>query len=477
MVRATGKRQGRRQAKGGMQPRRGGVRFMLLAALLCPGMATNVLAQHRAYNVPASVPAAEVPQREAERRQLFQQVLDNPADLEAGFAYAVLSTRLGDYEAAIATYERMLIERPGTPRLQLELAALYFRLGAYPRARQLFEKVQALPETPDAVQRRIRGYMAVIDGEQKREGGFSGRVSLGARVESNANGAPDRHAISLNGLDFELSPDSRAAGDASGQFGLQLRYRLPLSAQGDVLDTRLATASNRYRDLHGLDSDVAELQVGPEISLNRWGMRDGRVAIAALLGQTWLDDARYMHAAGLALGFRRPVGREAAIAANLDWRDERYTPAPAMASARGYSGDRYRAGFTYSRQLDDDWQLLLSPGVERREAAVDANSHWEPRFNTAVNYRFPALLGSRSQPWLLAVSAQLARRRNDAPLRAVDRQASQRGNDLVLQAMQTIPLRRGTDLQVYAGYRRVSSNYDLRDYRNRFAGVSLVQAF
>lgn len=457
--------------------RRGRARLAVLAAVLCFLPAATALAQHQFYNVPAAVPSAEVAQLEAERRQLFQKILEQPADLDAGFAYAVLSTRVGDYEAAIATYERMLILRPGTPRLQLELAALYFRLGAYPRARQLFERVLALPETPDTVRRRIAGYMAVIEGERKQRGGFSGMLSLGTRMESNANGAPDRDSISLNGRDFELAPDSRAASDSSLQLGALLRYRQPVSKQGDVLDVSLAAASSRYRELADLGSDGLELRLGPDFSLNRWGLRDGRVALAGLFGQTWLDGARYMHSAGLAVAFRKPVGRESLIAANIDWREERYTPAPELASAKGYSGERYRASVSYSRQLADDWQLLLSPGVERRQARVDFNSYWEPRFNLGVNYRYPALLGKRSQPWMLALSAQTARRVNDVPMAVISRDQRQRGNELVLQAVQTIPLRSSTDLQLYAGYRRLHSNYELREYSNRFAGFSLIQAF
>ena len=460
-----------------LDARRGRARLAVLAAVLCFFPAGVALAQHQSYNLPAAVPAAEVTQLEAERRLLFQKIIEDPADLDAGFSYAVLSTRVGDYEAAIATYERMLIVRPGTPRLQLELAALYFRLGAYPRARQLFERVLVLPETPDAVRRRIAGYMVVIEGDNKQRGGFSGMLSLGTRVESNANGAPDRDSISLNGHDFELAPDSRAASDSSLQLGALLRYRQPLSKQGDVLDVSLAAASSRYRDMAELGSDGLELRLGPDFSLNRWGLRDGRVAVAGLFGQTWLDGVRYMHAGGLAIAFRKPVGRVSLIAANVDWRDERYAPAPAMASAKGYSGGRYRASVSYSRQLADDWQLLLSPGLERRAARVDFNSYWEPRFNLGVNYRYPALLGKRSQPWVLAVTAQAARRRNDAPMTVVSRDTRQRGNELMLQAMQTIPLRGGTDLQLYAGYRRLHSNYELREYSNRFAGFSLIQAF
>ncbi|MGE8231811.1 MAG: tetratricopeptide repeat protein [Stenotrophomonas sp.] len=460
-----------------LDARRGRARLAVLAAVLCFLPGGTALAQHHFYNVPAAVPVSEVAQLETERRQLFQKILDDPADLDAGFAYAVASTRLGDYEAAIATYERMLIVRPATPRLQLELAALYFRLGAYPRARQLFDRVLALPETPDPVRRRIAGYMAVIEGERKQRGGFSGMLSIGARAESNANGAPDRDSISLNGRDFELAPDSRAASDSSLQLGALLRYRQPLSKQGDVLDVSLAAASSRYRDLGELGSDGLELRLGPDISLNRWGWRDARIAVAGLLGQTWLDGTRYMHSGGLAVAFRKPIGRESLLAANVDWRDERYTPAAEMASAKAYSGDRYRASVSYSRQLADDWQLLLNPGVERRKAQVAFNSYWEPRFNVGVNYRYPALLGKRSQPWMLAVTAQAARRRNDVPMTVVSRDTRQRGNELVLQAMQTIPLRSGTDLQLYAGYRRLHSNYALREYNNRFAGFSVIQAF
>ena len=78
---------------------------------------------------------------------------------------------------------------------------------------------------------------------------------------------------------------------------------------------------------------------------------------------------------------------------------------------------------------------------------------------------------------LLAVTAQAARRRNDVPMTVVSRDTRQRGNELVLQAVQTIPLRSGTDLQLYAGYRRLHSNYALREYNNRFAGFSVIQAF
>src|SRR5690606_34476105 len=148
--------------------RRGRARTVLLAAALCFAGTGSAWAQHQSYNLPPSVPAAEVPQLEQQRRELLQKILADPADVDAGFAYAVLSTRLGDYEAAIGTYERLLVQHPGTPRLQLELAALYFRLGAHPQARMLFEAVLACADTPDMVRMKVRGYLDVINAGKRQ---------------------------------------------------------------------------------------------------------------------------------------------------------------------------------------------------------------------------------------------------------------------------------------------------------------------
>ncbi len=449
----------------------------LLTATLCAAAAGNAWAQHRTYNLSAAVPAAEVEQLEAQRRELFQKILANPADVDTGFAYAVLSTRVGDYEAAIGTYERLLVQHPGTPRLQLELAALYFRLGAYPQARMLFEAVLARADTPDTVRMKVRGYLDVIDAGKRQRSGFSGRLMLGSRWESNANAAPDVNSISLNGMDFLLAPESRAASDLSGQLGVNLRYRHLLSRHGDRLEVSLGGSGNRYRELGRLDSQVLELRAGPDVSLSRVGLRDARLSLSVVAGQMWLQGARYMHSDGLALAYRQPMGREASLAVSLDYRDERYTPPAAQASAAEFSGQRYRAGVSYTRQQATDWQWMLGSGVERRKARADYNAYWEPRLNAAVSHRFAAPLGAGRQPWTLALTGQLARRHSDGPMPVVNRHERQKGHELMLQLVQTIPLRDSTELQLFAGYRDVDSNYQIRNYSNRFVGFSVSQNF
>jgi tetratricopeptide (TPR) repeat protein len=115
----------------------------------------------------------------AQKNALFQQMLRNPDNLDVAFAYADVSARLGDCEAAVSALERMLLFNPNLPRVQLELGGLYFRMGSYDLACAYFDKAAAA-NPPAAVRRRIDDYLAQIDKAQSRHR-VSGYLFFGAR--------------------------------------------------------------------------------------------------------------------------------------------------------------------------------------------------------------------------------------------------------------------------------------------------------
>src|ERR1700753_1950128 len=80
---------------------------------------------------------------EARKASLFQAMLSNPADLDTTFAYADVSAKLGDNAGGIAALGRMLLFNPKLPRVDLELGALYFRLGSFDVAKTYFDKAAA----------------------------------------------------------------------------------------------------------------------------------------------------------------------------------------------------------------------------------------------------------------------------------------------------------------------------------------------
>src|SRR5205807_5925835 len=122
---------------------------------------------------------------EAQKEALFQQMFRDPANLDVTFAYADVSARLGDYEAAVSALERMLLFNPNLPRVQLELGALYFRMGSYELARTYFERALAA-NPPAEVKSRIDTYLAQISRLSAPQR-FSGSFFFGAQYQSDAN--------------------------------------------------------------------------------------------------------------------------------------------------------------------------------------------------------------------------------------------------------------------------------------------------
>src|SRR5258708_10866497 len=86
---------------------------------------------------------AERAKLQAQKEELFQKTLRDPANLDVAFAYANASAKLGDNEAAVSALERMLLFNPNLPRVQLELGALYFRMRSSEIARTYFDKTAA----------------------------------------------------------------------------------------------------------------------------------------------------------------------------------------------------------------------------------------------------------------------------------------------------------------------------------------------
>lgn len=427
------------------------------------------------YNVAASVPPAQMEALEAERRAMLARILANPADLDANFAYAMLSARLGDLEAAIATFERMRIYAPDVPRLRLELGSLYARLGAHETARQHFLAVKARPDTPAEVRANIDMALANL-GSASAGPRLSGQVTLGALYSSNANSGPNERFVTLNGFQARLDDVAIGTADASGGISGGVQLSQPLGNEGHRIEASLSGRLDSFANRNDVSAGAIDLRVGALMRLDRLGLDNATASLSALAGTSWLGGEPNLHQVGLSASLDIPFSQATLISANYTLRYEDYLVSAVRPRADLRDGLRHRASLAVYHSLSSDWQVMAGINLTRKDAVAASQAYWEPGVQAGLSYRFTPDGGAEG-PWTFTLATAASLRNSDGPDPMVNAAEAQKGVELSVQATQSIPLRDQLSLQLSAGYRHVFSNYDTRTHGAASVGASLSYSF
>ena len=203
-------------------------------------------------------------QLEAQKETLFQQNLRDPSNLDIAFAYADVSAKLGDNEAAVSALERMLLFNPNLPRVQLELGALYFRMGSYDIARTYFDRALAA-NPPEEVKQRIDTYLAEI-ARLSAPQRFSGFALFGIQYQSDGNIAGSS-SISLPGVVVNLLPQFTKQADYFAFTTGSALYSYDLEDQaGDTFEVGGTAYLNHYGTFERLNLGIVEATAGPRFN-------------------------------------------------------------------------------------------------------------------------------------------------------------------------------------------------------------------
>lgn len=202
----------------------------------------------------------------SQQQDLFDQLFERPDNLDVMFEYAAVSAQLEDFEAAIATLERMLTYNQSLPRVRLELGAMYFNIGSYRVAESYFNAVNADPSTPDPVREKVGAYLAEIAKRTSRSS-ISGQVAAGFITSTNANSGPDDASVLLAGV-----PATLLRGVEEGDNGVVVRasatHIYDLQRQNDDLWRTDAGGSLRvFEDLTEGNLLALFARTGPRLSL------------------------------------------------------------------------------------------------------------------------------------------------------------------------------------------------------------------
>lgn len=299
-----------------------------------------ILATPMALAQPLS--SVETARLEARKEALFQQMLRNPANLDVTFAYADVATRLQDYEAAVSALERMLLFNPYLPRVQLELGALYFRMGSFDIARDYFTKAAAA-NPPTEVRARIDEYLAQIEKATSRHH-LSGYVFLGGQYQTDANVAPGSPLIFspigpvLLNSQFLRQPSGSAFASGS------VLYSYDLEDQNrDALEVTAVGYLNHYfnSNVSRLDLDLLEVTGGPRFNFPKGGLFGNVLASVkpyVILDEVGLGEAQYFDAYGVGAEYDETVWRDLLLKSAFEFRQKNFTNAPDRPLSRGLDG-------------------------------------------------------------------------------------------------------------------------------------------
>ena len=304
--------------------------LVLLVICLCGGV---VSAQN--------LSSAERAQLEAQKAQLFQRMLRNPADLDTTFAYADVSAKLGDNEAAVSALERMLLFNPNLPRVQLELGALYFRMGSYEIARSYFEKAAAA-SPPAEVRQRIETYLAEM-GRLSAPQQFSGFLLFGVQYQSDASLA----GSAIPGIQVQPQFARRADFNIFGTGSVLYSYDLGTQS-ADSLEVSGTGFANHFSQVSRLDLGLAETTVGPRFNFadplpNVTGVTLKPYLIA---NDVSLGGNQYFHTLGVGGEQTATVFGDLRVKSTFEFRQKNFNDAPDRPLTRLFNGsDKYLSLF------------------------------------------------------------------------------------------------------------------------------------
>lgn len=384
--------------------------WLAIAALAVPAAAQPPEFEYMHVAVPAepqALSAADRTSLEQQQQALFNRMLDNPADLNVGFAYADVSARLGDNEAAVTALERMLLYRPDLASIDLELGTLYFRMGSFEIAQTYFQKALANHPSPEVAARAQRYLGATASHELPYR--ITGQVLIGAEYQSDANVAPASPFIQSTFGPIPLASQFLKKAAPSVFASGSILYSYDLGTQNrDTFEVGSTAFVNHYFDLGRLDVDFGELTAGPRFRFPDTALpwaNSASLKPYAIVDEAGLGEKQYFYTFGTGLEGTTILGRDLVAKAIFEFRQKKFSDAPDRPLSKGLSGSDKLVWLTLSKPVTANSALGLEFGYldQGTRYAFYANKSYALGASYRVRYADPT--GKQPLPWQTAFYA------------------------------------------------------------------------
>jgi len=392
----------------------------------------------------------------------FQEMYEDPSDLDKATNFVELAIAVGDLEGAIAALERMLIFDPDLPQVRMELGLLYIRLESLDRASVYLRSVLEEESLPSDIRDQVEAALEEIR-ERTSVHTVTGRASVNTKYQSNANSGPDNSQILLFGKPAIL--ESNNLGQADSDISAKVQFGYTFDFQKDsrhTLNIDFSAQSNWYSERAELDASLFDFRVGPKLYANNG--KDKKIEVHPyLIADRYQSDQDTIISGGGGLALNQIINERISMNFQVEHQVKRYDVQPGLdgTSAMIALGSRIRVGRQTFASLSG---LLKQVNTETAHEDHDA-------------YGIGLSLEHAFSKWQTGISISPSWKRHKQPNPSIDPGQTRREQSVQSTLMFGIPLTPKLGLNLSIGVNAVISNIANYEYDNYFASFGVYSDF
>jgi len=378
-----------------------------------------------AVATPAAAEDGDIAAKRSEFRNLFQQLLKDPTNLDLNLRYARLGAEIGDYEASVSALERFLIFNPDLPTVRLELGLLYIRLHSYAMARAYLDQAASAPNASADVRARAAEAIAKANSLSSPHQ-FAGMIEVGVQYQNDANAAPGSTTVPPfpfhlpSNVPLVKQRDSDAFVNAAGIY----RYDLG-NAESDTLEATGTLYQSAYFRHEQLNLGIAELTAGPRFTLDRIGIEHATFRPYLMGTYVMLDQSSFMAGGGGGVELAKTFDWGTLARLFYEHEERGYSNASFHPTASAFDGNIDVVRFLASQPIGSasTLDLVLRYVHEKTRFASDTDNQYRIKASYTVRYGGfldPGFSGV-ARPWETSLEAGHDWIPYDAPNPAIDK--------------------------------------------------------
>lgn len=410
---------------------------------------------------------------------LFQKVLKNPIAPDINLAFAQRAIALGDFEAAIATMERLLMVKSDLPLIRLELGMLYSQLGATSQAQAYLDQALESPRLPKAARKRAEKVRAAVV-KAGRSFNFAYYLSAGIKHQSNANSGPYNARIDWPGdLPVFLDDDDLKKSDSQHFLSASAHFALDLPGLGkNKLNISLTAFTTQQNRLKSLNIDFYALQANTFFDIGgAYNLSLIPFIKADILNVSDLESYAKTYAAGMTVNGTFKKVYPVSVTAQFGYRKHR-NQVGSNANSR-QDGGRHTMNASVGRNLADGSYVGVSTNYRLAEARSGSDDKANKAFGFNLSYRRNLAAVSRwvKRPILMIAGVGYQKTKYQGADLIVHPEKTRRDNDSKANFGLIVAMHSTTQLLLQYNHINRTSNILKNNYKDNAITLTITHRF